>query len=140
MVLRLAIRQPHPELDPALDGVQEELERGARVADIGRGHGASTIIMAKAYPHLAILRLRRAPCLHRAGARAGRGSGRIGSDPFAMATGTDYPGSSDDLVATFDCLDDMGDPARSIAHTREGARAGRYGDAGRTSGRSICRR
>ncbi|HEX9056245.1 MAG TPA: class I SAM-dependent methyltransferase [Ktedonobacterales bacterium] len=104
---------------PALDGVQAKLERGAKVADIGCGHGASTIILAKAYPnshfygfdvHLASIERARA-LAHDAGV-----ADRV---TFEVAKGTDYPGTGYDLVAYFDCLHDMGNPANSIRHTRQ---------------------
>jgi SAM-dependent methyltransferase len=104
---------------PALDGVQAKLERGAKVADIGCGHGASTIILAQAYPHSHFYgfdvhpaSIERARTLADAAGVAGRAS-------FEVATGIDYPGEGYDLIAYFDCLHDMGDPARSITHTRQ---------------------
>jgi SAM-dependent methyltransferase len=104
---------------PALDGVQEKLERGAKVADIGCGHGASTIIMAKAYPNSQFYGFdAHLGSIERARALAEE-AGVADRVTFAVAKGTDYPGSSYDLVAYFDCLHDMGDPANSIAHTRE---------------------
>jgi SAM-dependent methyltransferase len=104
---------------PALDGVQEKLERGAKVADIGCGHGASTIIMAEAFPNSeffgfdyhdeSIARAREA-------AQAAGVGDRIS---FAVASAKDYPGSGYDLVCVFDCLHDMGDPVGASAHIRE---------------------
>jgi 2-polyprenyl-3-methyl-5-hydroxy-6-metoxy-1,4-benzoquinol methylase len=103
---------------PALDGVREKLERGAKVADIGCGHGAATIILARAYPnsrfhgfdtHAAVIEQARALA-----ALAGVAD-RV---TFAVASGTDYPGSDYDLVTYFDSLHDMGNPATSIRHTR----------------------
>jgi len=104
---------------PALDGVQEKLERGAKVADIGCGHGASTIIMAEAFPNSeffgfdyhdeSIARAREA-------AQAAGVGDRIS---FAVASAKDYPGSGYDLVCVFDCLHDMGDPVGASAHVRE---------------------
>ena len=104
---------------PALDGVQEKLERGAKVADIGFGHGASTIIMAKAYPNSRFYGFDAHPgSVERARALAEE-AGVADRVTFEVAKGTDYPGTGYDLVAYFDCLHDMGDPAKSIAHTRE---------------------
>ncbi len=104
---------------PALDGVQEKLERGAKVADIGCGHGASTIIMAKAYPNSRFYGFDVHPAsVERARALAEE-AGVADRVTFTVATGTDYPGTGYDLVAYFDCLHDMGDPATSIAHTRQ---------------------
>lgn len=102
---------------PALDGAQAKLERGAKVADIGCGHGASTLIMAKAYPNSRFFgfdahsgSIARATQL---AAEAGL-SDRV---TFAVATGTTYPGTGYDLVTYFDCLHDMGNPAETIRHT-----------------------
>src|SRR6185312_2147737 len=104
---------------PALDGVREKLERGAKVADVGCGHGASTIAMAEAFPnseffgfdyHEASIATAR-----RTAERAGVGD-RI---TFAVASAKDYPGSDYDLVCVFDCLHDMGDPVGASAHIHE---------------------
>jgi SAM-dependent methyltransferase len=104
---------------PALEGVQEKLEAGAKVADIGCGHGASTIIMAEAFPNSEFFgfdyhqeSIERA---REAAAEAGVGE-RI---TFAVATAKDYPGTGYDLVCVFDCLHDMGDPVGASAHIRE---------------------
>ena len=103
---------------PSLDGVTAKLERGAKVADIGCGLGASTILMAKAYPasqffgfdyHPGSIDLARA-----AAAREGL-SDRI---HFEVAPAKSYPGTAYDLVAFFDCLHDLGDPAGAAAHVR----------------------
>ena len=105
---------------PALDGVQEKLERGARVADVGCGHGASTIIMAEAFPNSEFFGFDYHAALDRAGARGGPG-GRRGrphhastSPPPRTSRGGDY-----DLVCVFDCLHDMGDPVGAASHVRE---------------------
>ncbi len=96
---------------PALDGVEEKLARGAKVADIGCGLGASTILMAKAYPnsrfygfdyHEESIEMARA-----AAEREGVGD-RI---TFEVASAKEFPGKDYDFVAFFDCLHDMGDPA-----------------------------
>ena len=103
---------------PALTGVTAKLERGAKVADIGCGLGASTIVMAKAYPqseffgfdyHAGSIDLARA-----AAAREGLAH-RI---HFEVAAAKSYPGAGYDLVAFFDCLHDLGDPAGAAAHVR----------------------
>jgi SAM-dependent methyltransferase len=101
---------------PALDGVHARLESGALVADVGCGHGASTILMAQAYPrsefvgfdyHEASIETAR-----KAASQAGLG-GRVG---FEVAAAKEYPGDGYDLVAMFDCLHDMGDPIGAAAH------------------------
>ena len=102
---------------PALDGVQAKLERGAKVADIGCGHGASTIILAKAYPNSHFYGFDVHPAsIEQARAHA-QETGVADRVTFDVAKGTNYPGSDYDLVAYFDCLHDMGDPANSVRHT-----------------------
>jgi SAM-dependent methyltransferase len=104
---------------PALDGVQAKLEGGATVADIGCGHGASTIILAQAFPNSHFHGFDAHPAsIERARACATE-AGVADRVTFAVANGTNYPGTDYDLVAYFDCLHDMGDPANSIRHTRD---------------------
>jgi SAM-dependent methyltransferase len=104
---------------PALDGVQEKLERGAKVADVGCGHGASTIIMAEAFPDSEFFGFDyHAPSIeraHEAAAEAGVGD-RI---TFATGAAKEYPGDDYDLVCVFDCLHDMGDPVGASRHVLE---------------------
>jgi 2-polyprenyl-3-methyl-5-hydroxy-6-metoxy-1,4-benzoquinol methylase len=104
---------------PALDGVKARLEAGGRVADVGCGHGASTIIMAKAFPRATITGFdyhsASIDAARRAADRAGVGD-RVS---FAVATAKDYPGTGYDLVTFFDCLHDMGDPVGAARHVRE---------------------
>ena len=101
--------QPGPAWIPALDGVGEKLAAGARVADVGCGHGASTIILAKAYPRSSFVGFdSHAPSIERArkaAAEAGVATGQLRGRPA-----DDYPGDGYDLVAFFDSLHDMGDP------------------------------
>jgi SAM-dependent methyltransferase len=104
---------------PALDGVKEKLERGAKVADIGCGHGASTIIMAEAFPNSEFVGYD----YHEASIeRAREAAAQAGLDDrvsFAVASAKDYPGSGYDLVCVFDCLHDMGDPVGAAAHIHQ---------------------
>jgi SAM-dependent methyltransferase len=104
---------------PALDGVVEKLERGGKVADIGCGHGISTMLMAKAYPESAI----HGYDYHDASiARAQEIAVAEGVDSnteFGVAAAKDYPGEGYDLVTFFDCLHDMGDPVGAMKHVRE---------------------
>jgi SAM-dependent methyltransferase len=103
---------------PALDGVREKLERGATVADVGCGHGASTIIMAKAFPRSTFVGFDyHAPSVQAATDKA-RAAGVGARVRFEVASAKDYPGSYD-LVAFFDCLHDMGDPTGAAAHVRK---------------------
>ena len=103
---------------PALTGVTAKLERGAKVADIGCGLGASTILMAKAYPQSEFFGFDYHPgsidLARSAAAREGL-SDRI---HFEVAAAKNYPGAAYDLVAFFDCLHDLGDPAGAAAHVR----------------------
>jgi SAM-dependent methyltransferase len=95
---------------PALDGVVPRLEQGAKVADIGCGHGASTIVMAQAYPKSRFHGFDfHAPSIEQARQRAAA-AGIDGHVQFATAGAQDFPGADYDLVCFFDCLHDMGDP------------------------------
>jgi SAM-dependent methyltransferase len=101
---------------PALEGVEEKLKSGARVADVGCGHGSSTILMAKSHPNsefvgfdyhghsIAIARQR------------AKEAGLEGRVRFEVAKAKDYPGKDYDFVTFFDCLHDMGDPVGAAAH------------------------
>jgi hypothetical protein len=96
---------------PALDGVVEKLKRGARVADVGCGHGVSTVIMAAAFPNSQFIGYDFHPSsIEQAEAHA-REHGVIANARFAVGTAKDYPEKDFDLVTFFDCLHDMGDPA-----------------------------
>lgn len=104
---------------PALDGVQDKMQQGALVADIGCGHGASTIIMAKAYPKSQFIGFDyHQPSIERA-RWAAREAGLDGRVIFEQAPSKTYPGSGYDLVTFFDCLHDMGDPAGAATHVRQ---------------------
>ena len=101
---------------PALDGVVEQLERGARVADVGCGHGASTILMAGAFPNSTFIgsdyHAGSIETARRRAAEAGVAARvRFEATPAAAYTGEGY-----DLVTMFDCLHDMGDPVGAARH------------------------
>jgi SAM-dependent methyltransferase len=101
---------------PALEGVHERLSEGALVADVGCGHGASTLILAGAYPQSRFVGFDYHEDSIRA-ARASATSAGLGERvSFEVARAKDYPGSGYDLVAMFDCLHDMGDPVGAAAH------------------------
>jgi 2-polyprenyl-3-methyl-5-hydroxy-6-metoxy-1,4-benzoquinol methylase len=104
---------------PALDGVEEKLKAGARVADVGCGHGASTILMAKAFPKSTFQGFdyhgRSIDYARKAASEAGV-SDRV---TFEVAKAKDYPGRDYDFVTFFDCLHDMGDPVGASAHVLE---------------------
>jgi SAM-dependent methyltransferase len=104
---------------PALAGVQGKLERGAAVADIGCGHGASTILMAQAFPNSRFFGFDYHPAsIERARALA-QEAGVADRVTFETASAKDYPPRSYDLIAFFDCLHDMGDPVGAGRHVRE---------------------
>jgi SAM-dependent methyltransferase len=104
---------------PALEGVQEKLERGARVADVGCGHGASTIIMAQAFPNSEFFGFDYHEASIDRAREAASAAGVSDRISFAVASAKDYPGTGYDLVCVFDCLHDMGDPVGASAHVRE---------------------
>ena len=103
---------------PALDGVVEKLKRGAKVADIGCGHAASTMIMAKAFPNSEFIGFdfHQGSIDHSATHAKESGLDNI---TFELATAKDFSGSDYDLVTFFDCLHDMGDPVGACAHVVE---------------------
>jgi SAM-dependent methyltransferase len=104
---------------PALEGVQGKLEAGALVADVGCGHGASTIIMAEAYPKSTFVGFDYHEGSIEAARRAAAEAGVGDRTTFEVASAKDYPGAGYDLVAMFDCLHDMGDPVGAAAHVLE---------------------
>ncbi len=102
---------------PALEGVEEKLRRGARVADVGCGRGTTTILLAQAYPASRFWSFdAHEPSVEVARRRAGE-AGVADRVTFAVARATDYPGTGYDLVAHFDCLHDMADPLGAARHT-----------------------
>lgn len=104
---------------PALDGVVAKLERGARVADVGCGHGASTVVMARAFPNSKFVGFDyHGPSVERA-RQAAKEAGVADRCTFEVAPAKSFPGSGYDLVAMFDCLHDMGDPVTAATHVRE---------------------
>ncbi|MGY0536260.1 class I SAM-dependent methyltransferase [Nocardioides sp. YJ-D4] len=104
---------------PALDGVVEKLERGATVADVGCGHGASTILMAQAFPDSRFVGWD----YHEASIETAReraaAAGVADRVRFEVAPASAFGGSDYDLVTMFDCLHDMGDPVGAARHVRE---------------------
>ena len=103
---------------PAMEGVADRLQQGARVADVGCGHGASTILMAQAYPASNFVGFDyHQPSIERAreaAIKAGLGD----QVRFEVASAKDFPGTDYDLVTVFDCLHDMGDPVGASAHVK----------------------
>ena len=108
-----------PNWLPALEGVVAKLERGASVADVGCGHGWSTVLMAQAFPNSQFTGYDFHPSsIEHARAHAAE-HGVSANTRFEVATAKDYPGRDFDLVTFFDCLHDMGDPAGASAHVRQ---------------------
>jgi SAM-dependent methyltransferase len=103
---------------PALDGVTEKLARGARAADVGCGHGASTILMAKAYPNSEFIGYDYHPQSIET-ARQRSKDADAGNARFEVADASSYNGRDFDLIAFFDCLHDMADPEGAARHARE---------------------
>lgn len=104
---------------PALDGVEAKLHAGAKVADVGCGLGASTILMAGAYPNSTFIGFDyHAPSIEMARQRAAD-AGVADRVRFEVARAKDYPGNDYDFVAFFDCLHDMGDPVGAASHVRQ---------------------
>jgi len=104
---------------PALDGVVEKLERGARVADIGCGHGASTVIMAKAFPKSQFFGFDyHAPSIERAADIAAE-EGVSDNTTFSVASAKGFDGADFDLACIFDALHDMGDPVGAARHIHQ---------------------
>jgi SAM-dependent methyltransferase len=103
---------------PALTGVVGKLERGAAVADVGCGHGASTILMAQAFPRSAFTGID----IHAASIEiARRRAVEAGVEDrvrFEVASATDYAAGGFDLIAFFDALHDLGDPVSAARHAR----------------------
>ena len=101
---------------PALEGVEARLKKGATVADVGCGHGASTVLMARAFPKSTFVGFDyHKPSIERARQVAKRAevADRV---TFEVARAQDYPGTGYDLVAFFDSLHDMGDPVGAARH------------------------
>jgi len=101
---------------PALEGVVDKLKAGAKVADVGCGHGASTVVMAKAFPASSFVGFDyHAPSITTATQRAEEG-GVADRARFVQSTAKNFPGNDYDLICYFDCLHDMGDPVGAAKH------------------------
>ncbi len=102
---------------PALEGVEEKLrsEEGTKVADVGCGHGVSTILIAKAYPNSQIIGFDyHRPSIEWARKQAEKEG--LKNISFEVAGATDYPGDDYDLITFFDCFHDMGNPSGAAKH------------------------
>lgn len=108
---------------PALDGVEEKLRAGAKVADVGCGLGSSTLLMAESYPNSIIHGYDFHPPsideAHHKAAAAG-----LDNVDFQVSTAKTFPGQGYDLVCIFDALHDMGDPVGAARHIRESLKPG----------------
>jgi 2-polyprenyl-3-methyl-5-hydroxy-6-metoxy-1,4-benzoquinol methylase len=103
---------------PALDGVADKLQRGAKVADVGCGKGASTILLAKAFPNSQIYGFDYHDKSIEAARQSAKREGVADRVTFEVAKAKEFPGKGYDFVAVFDCLHDMGDPVGAAAHVR----------------------
>ena len=104
---------------PALDGVVAKLEQGAAVADVGCGHGFSTVIMAKAFPNSTFIGYDFHPGSVEQARLHAEQHGVTANTRFEVALASEFPGKSLDLVTFFDCLHDMGDPVGAARHARQ---------------------
>src|SRR5207245_3154944 len=102
---------------PALDGVEAKLETGARIADVGCGHGASTLLLAETYPASTVVGFDAHEGSIEAARKRAADAGLADRVHFEVASATTFSGTYD-LVCFFDCLHDMGNPAGASAHVR----------------------
>ena len=115
-----------PSWIPALDGVEDKLRAGAQVADIGCGLGASTILLAQAYPNSRFTGSDyHDESIEMARKHAGD-QGVADRVSFEVASASTFSGTGYDLAATFDCLHDMGDPLAAARHVRQAIKPGGY--------------
>jgi SAM-dependent methyltransferase len=103
---------------PSLQDVKAKLEAGARVADVGCGKGASTVLMAKAFPKSRFYGFDYHGKSIEAASETAKREGVADRVSFEISSAKEFPGGNYDLVAVFDCLHDMGDPVGAAAHVR----------------------
>src|SRR5271165_6460091 len=108
-----------PSWLPALDGVVEKLEAGAKVADIGCGHGSSTILMAQAFPNSTFVGSDYHEGSIQTARKRAQEAGVSERVNFETTLASSSPGEGYDLVTMFDCLHDMGDPVGASRHVRD---------------------
>lgn len=108
---------------PALHGVKSKLEAEARVADVGCGKGASTILMAKAFPKSSFVGFDYHDKSIEGARETAKREGLSDRVTFEVAKAKEYPGKNYDFVTVFDCLHDMGDPVGAARHVRESLNA-----------------
>jgi SAM-dependent methyltransferase len=104
---------------PALEDAEGKLKSGGKVADIGCGHGVSTVLMAQAYPESEFHGFDYHQGSIERAQELASAEGVTENTVFETASAKDYPGDGYDLVCFFDCLHDMGDPVGAMAHVRE---------------------
>jgi SAM-dependent methyltransferase len=104
---------------PALEGVEQKLRVGAKVADVGCGLGASTRLMADAYPRSRFTGFDYHPESIELARRKAKDGGLQDRARFDVASAAAFPGTGYDLIAMFDCLHDMGDPVGAARHVRQ---------------------
>ncbi len=104
---------------PALEGVKEKLEAGGKAADVGCGKGASTVLMAKAFPNSHFFGFDYHDKSIDGARDSARREGVADRVQFNVSKAKDFPGSDYDFVAVFDCLHDMGDPVGAATHVRD---------------------
>ena len=104
---------------PALRDVKEKLDAGARVADVGCGQGASTVLMAKAFPKSRFFGFDYHDKSIGAARESAKRNGVADRVTFDVSKAKEFPGRDYDFVAVFDCLHDMGDPVGAAAHVRQ---------------------
>jgi SAM-dependent methyltransferase len=104
---------------PSLHDVKDKLEAGARVADVGCGKGASTVLMAKAFPKSQFFGFDYHDKSIEAARESAKREGVADRVTFEVSKAKSYPGKDYDFVAVFDCLHDMGDPVGAAAHVRQ---------------------
>jgi 2-polyprenyl-3-methyl-5-hydroxy-6-metoxy-1,4-benzoquinol methylase len=102
----------------SLDGVEDKLMAGARVADVGCGHGASTIVMAKSFPRSVFYGFDSHPESIETARRRAREEGVQANTRFVVSSAQEYEEDGFDLICLFDCLHDMGDPVGAADHAR----------------------
>lgn len=107
---------------PALPGVTERLRAGARVADVGCGHGAAAILIAQAFPRAGVIGYDVHPESVAVATRRAREAGVADRVRFEVASAQDYPARDLDLVCALDALHDMGDPIGAARHVRRSLR------------------
>jgi SAM-dependent methyltransferase len=104
---------------PALETMEDKLRAGAKVADLGSGHGISTILMAQAYPRSEFHGFDYHDASIERARQIAEAEGVSANTTFEVASAKDFPGDGYDLVCFFDCLHDMGDPVGAMRHVRE---------------------